>query len=46
VGELVDEVEHAILPPFVRAILDEVMDQAWLRRSARRRIQDPFATRA
>jgi hypothetical protein len=25
VGELVDEVEHAILPPFVRAILDEVI---------------------
>ena len=25
VGELVDEVEHAILPSFVRAILDEVI---------------------
>ena len=25
VGELVDEVEYAILPPFVRAILDEVI---------------------
>jgi hypothetical protein len=25
VRELVDEVEHAILPPFARAILDEVL---------------------
>jgi hypothetical protein len=25
VGELVDQVEHAVLPPFVRAILDEVI---------------------
>jgi hypothetical protein len=25
VGELVDEIEHPILPPFVRAILDEVI---------------------
>jgi hypothetical protein len=25
VGELVDEVEHAILPPFVRAVFDEVV---------------------
>jgi hypothetical protein len=25
VGELVDQVEHAILPPFVRAVFDEVV---------------------
>jgi hypothetical protein len=31
VGELVDEVEHAILSPFVRAILNEVIgpDMVW-----------------
>ena len=48
-GELVEDVEHADLPPLMGTILDEVVelapakagDHTWSRCSGRRRMQDP-----
>jgi hypothetical protein len=40
-GELVQHIEHAVLPPVVRAILDEVIGPHVIAMLGRRRTHDP-----